>query len=45
MALPIFYGHSPTFLKYDLHLLSLGGIFLYLASLNYIVSLLSYAAP
>ena len=43
MALPIFYGYSPTFLKYALHRLSPGGIFLYLASLNYIISLLGCA--
>ena len=43
MALPIFYGYSPTSLKYAWHHLSLGGIFLYLASLSYIVSLLCCA--
>ena len=43
MALPIFYGYSPTSLKYAWHHLSPGGIFLYLASLNYIISLLGYA--
>ena len=41
MALPIFYGYSPTSLKYAWHHLSPGGIFLYLASLSYIISLLS----
>ena len=41
MALAIFYGHSPTSLKYALHHLSPGGIFLYLASISYITSLLS----
>lgn len=41
MALPIFYGHSPTSLKYALHHLSPGGIFLYLASISYIISFLS----
>ena len=43
MALPIFYEYSTTFLKYALHHLSPGGIFLYLASLNYIISLLGCA--
>ena len=41
MALPIFYGYSPTSLKYAWHHLSPGGIFLYLATLNHIISLLS----
>ena len=40
MALPLFYGHPPVSLKYALHHLSPEGIFLYLASLSYIVSLL-----
>ena len=43
MALPIFYEYSTTFLKYALHHLSPGGIFLYLATLNYIISLLGCA--
>ena len=43
MALSIFCGHPPTSLKYALHHLSPGGIFLYLTSLSYIVSLLSGA--
>ena len=43
MALPFFCGHPPMSLKYDLHHLSLGGIFLYLTSLSYIISLLGYA--
>ena len=40
MALLIFCRHPPTSLKYTLHHLSPGGIFLYLTSLSYIVSLL-----
>ena len=43
MALPFFYGHPPMSLKYALHHLSLGGIFLYLTSLSYIISLLDCA--
>ena len=43
MALPFFCGHPPTSLKYALHHLSLGGIFLYLTSLSYIISLLDCA--
>ena len=43
MALLIFYRHPPTSLKYALHHLSSGGIFLYLTSLNYIVFLLGCA--
>ena len=43
MALPLFCGHPPTSLKYALHHLSLGGIFLYLTSLSYIISLLGCA--
>ena len=39
MALPIFYGYSPTSLKYAWHHLSPGGIFLYFASLNHIIAL------
>ena len=42
-GIALFYGHPPTSLKYALHHLSLGGIFLYLASLSYIVSLLCCA--
>ena len=38
MALPIFYGYSPTSLKYAWHHLSPGGISLYLASLSCIIS-------
>ena len=43
MAFPLFCGHLPTSLKYALHHLSPGGIFLYLASLSYIISLLGCA--
>ena len=43
MALLIFCGHPPTSLKYALQHLSSGGIFLYLTSLSYIISLLGYA--
>ena len=43
MALLIFCGHPPTSLKYALHHLSPEGIFLYLTSLSYIVSLLDCA--
>ena len=43
MALLIFCGHPPISLKYALHYLSSGGIFLYLTSLSYIVFLLGCA--
>lgn len=43
MALLIFCGHPPTSLKYALHHLSPGGIFLYFSSLGYIVPLLGCA--
>ena len=43
MALLIFCGHPPTSLKHALHHLSPRGIFLYLTSLSYIVSLLGCA--
>ena len=43
MALLIFCRHPPTSLKYTLHHLSPRGIFLYLTSLSYIVSLLGCA--
>ena len=43
MALPFFCGHPSISLKYALHHLSLWDIFLYLASLSCIISLLGYA--
>ena len=43
IALLIFCGHPPISLKYALHHLSPGGIFLYLVSLSCIVSLLGCA--
>ena len=43
MALLIFYRHPPTSLKYALHHLSSGGIFLYFTSLSYIIFLLGCA--
>ena len=43
LVVPFFCGHPLMSLKYALHHLSLGGIFLYLTSLSYIVSLLGCA--